>query len=267
MSYNDIPWPLLKEPKAIKEKRKEMQLKELSKRVEEGTPITVARIIAFLNKNKNQTYTNAQIAHEVGVKSVAGIMDKLEEIGVVKVVKIRKGVASGISQVYQSGVGTLEKVKKERMAESLMSKVLTLFNKNINKVYSKDEIAKELSTTKDRLSGVLSILVVTDNIKLVDAEGETFLYQSIKGNQKAIDISEEPNNAYITLENYIKMSNVRGNVKEFKNIVAEERDHARVFYSNRGPVKEYEITYLQKVIGLGEEKNKKKSIFEKIKVL
>ena len=101
MGYNDIPWTTVEEPKGIKEKRKEIQLKELSKRVEASTPIAVARIVKFLNKNKNQTYTNAQIAKEAGLSGsvVSGVMDKLEEIGSVKVVKIRKGVASGISQV------------------------------------------------------------------------------------------------------------------------------------------------------------------------
>lgn len=268
MGYNDIPWTTVEEPKGIKEKRKEIQLKELSKRVEASTPIAVARIVKFLNKNKNQTYTNAQIAKEAGLSGsiVSGVMDKLEEIGSVKVVKIRKGVASGISQVYQSAIGNLNKVEKERMAEGAIACILDIFKKSLNKVYTKNELSKITGISKNKVGVALSILLVTENIKLVGIKEGAPLYQSIKGNKGAVEISTEPDPNYITLGNYVKIANIKGNSEEIKALAAKEKDHSRLFYSDKGMVKEYEISYLQKVIGLGKkETEKEKGLFEMIK--
>lgn len=272
MSYNDIPWTgtTLEEPKSIKEKRQEMQLKKLSKRVEENTPIAVAKIIKFLDKNKNQTYTNAQIAKEAGLSgsAVSGIMDKLEEIGSVKVVKIRKGLTSGISQVYQSSVGNLNKVEKERMAEGAIVHVLAVFKKSVNKTYTKKELSKITGISKDKVGVALSILLVTENIKVIGIEEGALVYQNIKGNKRAAEVCTEADSSYVTLGSYIKMNNIKGDSKEIKAKVAEEKGHSRLFYSDKGIVKEYEISYLQKVIGLGEEKKaeKKKGLLERIKV-
>ena len=270
MSYKTIPWTTTEEPTSIRVKKQEIQLKELKKKSGESLPISVARVVKFLNKNKNKNYTNAQIAEAVGLSgsTVSGIMDKLEEIDSVRVVKIRKGLSSGISQVYQSSIGTLDKVEKERAAESAAAQILSIFKKSINKTYTKKSLCETTGIPKSKVGTALSILLVTNNIKVVGIEGGILVYQNTKGNKRAIEICTEGHSSYITLGNYIKINNIKGDSKEIKAKVAKEKGHSRLFYSDKGIVKEYEISYLQKVIGLGEEKKieKKKGLLERIKV-
>ena len=267
--YNSKPWTSEpQEPKTLKKKREEIQAKEVASKNEENLPVSAARIVTFLNKNKDKCFTNKQIAAEIGISgsTASGIMDKLEEIGCVKVAKIRKGLASGISQVYQSYDGSSTKVEKEREAEGYIAKVLAVFMKNINKVYSSKNVANELGISKNNVGQAISILLVTNKVKVVGLEDGALIYQSIKGRKAAIEISIEPDSSYITLRNYIKMNKIKSNSKEIKAKVAEEKGHSRLFYSDKGVVKEYEISYLQKVIGYGEEKKKKKGLLERIKV-
>ena len=270
MAYTSQPWTMQEEPKAIKAKRKEVQLKEIAKKNVESMPVAVSRIVKFLNKNKEQTFTNVQIADAVGLSgsAVSGVMDKLEEIGSVKVVKIRKGLTSGISQVYQSSIGNVGKVEKERMAEGAIAQVLSVFKKSTNKTYTKKDLSETTGIPKSKVGAALSILLVTENIKVVGIEENVLVYQNIKGNKRAVEICTEADSNYITLGNYIKMNNIKGDSKEIKAKVAEEKGHSRLFYSDKGIVKEYEVSYLQKVIGLGEEKKteKKKGLLERIKV-
>ena len=269
MAYTSQPWTMQEEPKAIKAKRKEVQLKEIAKKNVESMPVAVSRIVKFLNKNKEQTFTNAQIASAVGLSgsAVSGVMDKLEEIGSVKVVKIRKGLTSGISQVYQSYMGSLNKVEKERTAEGAIAQIFEVFRK-IHKTYTKKELSEITNISKSKISTALSILLVTENIKVVGIEENVLVYQNIRGNKRAVEISTEADPNYITLGNYVKMNNIKGDSKEIKAKATEEKGHSRLFYSDKGIVKEYEVSYLQKVIGLGEEKKteKKKGLLERIKV-
>ena len=270
MAYSSKPWTSeVQEPKTLKTKREEMQLKEVQSKAEENLPVSAARIVTFLNKNKEQTFTNAQIANAVGLSgsAVSGVMDKLEEIGSVKVVKIRKGLTSGISQVYQSYMGSLNKVEKERTAEGAIAQIFEVFRR-IHKTYTKKELSEITEIPKSKVGVALSILLVTENIKVVGIEENVLVYQNIRGNKRAVEISTEPDSNYITLGNYVKMNNIKGDSKEIKAKVAEEKGHSRLFYSDKGIVKEYEVSYLQKVIGLGEEKKteKKKGLLERIKV-
>ena len=179
MTRVTIPWTLdIQEPKALKVKKEEVQQKELQSRVEESLPVSTARVVKFLNKNKNQTYTNKQIAAEIGISgsTVSSIMDKLEEIGCVKVAKIRKNATAGISQVYQSYDGSSAKVEKEREVEGSIAQVLSVFNKSTNKTYSKKAIASELGISANNVGQALSILLVTNKIKVVGIEKEALAY-------------------------------------------------------------------------------------------
>lgn len=256
MTYTSQPWTLEpQEPKALKTRREELQLKEINRRVEAAAPISVAKIVNFLNKNKNQTFTNAQIALATGLSSstVSGVMDKLEEIGSVKVVKIRKGISSGISQVYQIATGSLNKVEKERMAEGPIVTILSVFNKSVNKTYTNKELAEVTEIPISKISNALSILLVTKNIKIVGSKDNKFIYQHVCGNKQVVEVSTEPNSNYITLSSYLKMRGIKSSEK------FELNGHSRLFHSDQGIIEEYEVAYLQKVI------KDKKGIFDKIK--
>ena len=267
MAYSSKPWTSeVQEPKTLKTKREEIQQKEIQSKVEENLPVSAARIVAFLNKNKDRRFTNKQIASEVGISSsvASGIMDKLEEIGCVKVVKVRKHTAAGISQVYQSAEGTSKETVKEREAEGYIAKVLSVFKNSVNKTYSKKEIAKELGISKDKVGQALSILLVTEKVKVVGIDEDSLSYQNIKGKKPAVEIATEPSKVYMTLSNYLKMNGIKGDIKEFKTKVSTEKGHSRLFYSDRGILKEYEISYLQKVIGLEKTIGEKKGLLERM---
>lgn len=263
MTHVSIPWTLQEspEPKLLKQCRKEMQLKEIAKKKEVNSPVAISKIIKFLKENRNDTFTNKQIASFTGLSGsvVAGIMDKLEEIGSVKVVKIRKNTTSGISQVYQSSEGNLSKVEKERGTKGSVSKVLQVFNTDTNKIYTKAEIASLIGISKDRVGQALSVLLITDRIKIVGAQDSSFIYQHASGNKSKRNVSTEPSAEYLTLNNYLKINGIKNTTK-----VNLSEDHSRLFYSNKGIITEYEIAYLQKVLGFGKEHENKKNIFSKI---
>ena len=266
MAYTSRPWTETQEPKILKTKREEIQQKEVQSKVEENLPVSAARIVTFLNKNKEKCFTNKQIAAEVGISAsmASGIMDKLEEIGCIKVTKIRKGLASGISQVYQSYDGNSAKVEKEREAEGYIAKVLSVFKDSVNKTYSKEEIAKKLGISKDKVGQAISILLVTEKVKVVGIDKNSLSYQNIRGNKPAVEIATEPSKVYMTLSNYLKINGIKGDTKEFKTKVSAEKGHSRLFYSDRGILKEYEISYLQKVIGLEKTTGEKKGLLERV---
>ena len=250
MSKSTRPWTLeAQEPKSLKSKRAEIQQKELQSKAVESLPVSTARVVKFLNKHKNQTYTNREIAAEVGLSgsTVSGIMDKLEEIGCVKVAKIRKSATSGISQVYQSYDGSSAKVEKEREVEGYIVRVLEVFNKSVNKVYSKKVIASELGISANNVGQALSILLVTGKIKVVGNQDRVPVYQNIKGNKPKIDVTSEPDKNYMTLNNYLQMNEIKADIKALKQKIASEKGHARLFQSDQGLIKEYEVSYLQKI--------------------
>ena len=63
------------------------------------------------------------------------------------------------------------------------------------------------------------------------------------------------------------MNGIKGDTKELKAKVASEKGHSRLFYSDKGIVKEYEVSYLQKVLKLNDKKSEnKKGLLERIKV-
>ena len=78
--------------------------------------------------------------------------------------------------------------------------------KSINKenLYKK-ELSEITGISKNKVGVALSILLVTENIKVVGIEEKVLVYQNnIKGNKRAVEISTEPDSNYITLGNYVK---------------------------------------------------------------
>ena len=261
MTISEQPWVLEEKAQKTKNTREKMQMKELLAKNVKNVPVSTARIIKFLDQNKDRTFTNAEVAKEVtlSISATSGILDKLEEIGVVKVTKIRKSISSGISQVYQSSLGNLGKVEKERVAEGVISKALKVFNKNVNKTYKNKDIAELIETSKNKVSTALSILLITGKIKVVGSSNRTFIYQNIEGNKEALKVTTEPSSNYMTLNDYLTLNNIKGNIQEFKSRI--NNGHLRLFYSNKGPIEEYEISYLQKVIKSSDKKEGKEGNF------
>ena len=266
MIRQELPWVLTEEPKIIKEKREEMQLKEVIKKGEENLPVSVARIMKFLNKNKNQRFSNTQISAETGVRNVAGIMDKLEEIGMVET-SFRKYDKQSKISVYRSIVNdSRTAIPVERMYDGYATRILAVFRGSKNKTYTKAALAELTEIDIKDIGNILCILLITEEIKVVGVEDGALVYQNINGNKKAVVISKEADGSYMTLGNYIKLNNIKEDIKELKVKLSEEKGHSRLFYSTHGIVKEYEVSYLQKMIGLGKKKGEKKGLLERIKV-
>lgn len=247
MTNSFIPWwPLLQSDNVKSEKKVSNK--------ESNLPVSVARIVKFLDKNKNQKYTNKQIALEIGLSesTVSGITEKLEEIGIIKnPPSIRQSFNHKAILTYQSSKGYLDKSTVERVDyEGCIAQVLQVFEKNKNKIYFKKEIAEKTGLPKDKVSQAFPVLLVTGKIKVVGIENDLLIYQSIKGRKAAIEIATEPDDSYMTLGNYIEKNDIKGNLKEIKKKVAKKKGHSRLFYSNKGIVKEYEVSYLQEAVGL-----------------
>lgn len=268
MTYTSKPWTLdSREPKLVREKREKLELSRIHKSTEENLPISVARVVKFLNENKDKEFTNAQIAKETGLSdsSVSQIMDKLEEINSVNIVKIRKGLKAGLSQVYQSVNGSSQRVEKEREKNGVISQILEVFENNVNRVYTKADISKILKITNSKIGNSLSILLITRKIKVVGAEKNSFIYQNTKGNRPPVAVSTEPNVSYISLSSYLKRNNCKCN-KKIKDKITKEKSHLRLFHSSRGIIEEYEISYLHKVLSPCPKKKERNNLLEKIKI-
>lgn len=266
MTYTSKPWTLnSKEPKSLKEKREKIRLNRMCKSTKENLPVSIARVTKFLDENKDKTFTNAQIATETGLSSssVSQIMDKLEEINSVNIVKIRKGLNSGLSQVYQSAIGSTRKIEKERARKGVVAQVLKIFEDNINSTYTKADISKILKIAKSKMGSSLSILLITKKIKVVGSENNNFMYQNIKGDKPPRMVSVEPDVSYASLNNYLKINNYACSKKD-KEKISKDIKHSRLFYSSRGIIEEYEVSYLQKVISPKKKRNNK--LLEKIKI-
>lgn len=272
MAYTSKPWTLeAQEPKLLKMKKEEIRMRELKDKVKENIPVSAVRIVKFLNKNKDKKFTNKQIAMETGLSesTVSGITEKLEEIGILKNPKSYRSILNHRPTItYQSAKGYRGESTIEREYEGCIAKVLTMFEKNVNKVYSTLQITEELKEVKNKVAQAISILLATDKIKLIDKK-EAPIYQHIKGNKVGIPIAKEADKNYITLKSYLKMNGIKDCPKEIKEKIAKEKGHSRIFGSNNGLVKEYEISYLQKVVGVNagnKEKKEKKGLLERIRV-
>lgn len=262
MTYSSKPWTVeVQDPKTLRAKKRAIQIKEIQSRMEENVPVSVMRVVKFLDKNKNQTYTNRQIAKGVGISGslTSSIMDKLEEIGYAKIVKIRKNL-SGISQVYQSSLGASTQITKEREVEGDVVKVLSMFKSHVNKTYTKKELMSKLDLSGSKVGQALQVLLATGEIKAIGIKDNSFVYQSSEGNKVALDISSEPNEKYITLGHFLKIKGITDIPEGFKEKLSKGEKHSRLFYSNKGVVREYKISYLQKSF---EQIFSKKGLIEK----
>ena len=151
--YKSMPWTLSEKPvknsktknnatnlffKEIKKGEEEIAENSNSLKIkkDENLPISVSRIVKFLNKNKDKSFTNAQIAKETGISVglISGITDKLEGIGIIQP-GLRKAVGKNTVQTYQSALANSGKIPKERIGgKEVIELVQEIFNKNRNKM-------------------------------------------------------------------------------------------------------------------------------------
>ena len=58
MTYSSKPWTVeVQDPKTLRAKKRAIQIKEIQSRMEENVPVSVMRVVKFLDNNKNQTYS------------------------------------------------------------------------------------------------------------------------------------------------------------------------------------------------------------------
>lgn len=253
--YSNQPWTLSSE---ILKPKKKTKKKADSK--ETSLPVSVSRVVKFLNENKNKSFTNGEIAVGTGLSSssVSGITDRLENIGAIRQGRNRKALDKTTVQTYQSALSGTGYSKERVGGQEVIVQVQEAFDKNKNQVYTRKEIQNLIKSTSEKVSKVIPILLITEKIKLVgfDKKKKVLQYQSIRGNKKAVKVYIESDENYINLKTYIEINNIKNDSKKIKALVAKEKGHSRLFYSNKGIVKEYEVSYLQKILGLGEKKVK-----------
>ena len=240
-------------------KTKESSKKKVKKTEKENIPVSVSRVVKFLNENKGRSFTNWEIAQETGLSSssVSGITDRLENIGAICQGRNRKALDKTTIQTYQSAL-TGTGYSKERVGgQEVIVQVREAFDKNKNKVYTRKEIQDLIKSTSEKVGKAIQILLVVRMIKLVgfDKKKKVLQYQSIKGNKRAVDVSEELDENYSTLTAFLTKNKITGSrekLAKIKEQVEKGSGHARLFYLNTGITKMYEIEYLKRVIS-GEE--------------
>ena len=248
------------EPWTLNEKDLEVKKTPYIRNREADLAISTARVRRFLEDNKDKVFSNNEIAENLGISlgTVSSITNRLESIADIKIVKVRQ-LRSALSQVFQHTEGPLPAVTKERGRRDAILNVLDRFRHNPDAVFTKDDLIKVVNNTEGKIRLSLQILLLNGTIKLVGSESGKAQYQYKTGNRKGIEIYVNRDENYSTVKNYIKEKGVKSSI--FKNL---DNSKSRLYYSSVGLVKEFPISYLDKVVEKDQHKQGNVSILEKI---
>ena len=240
--YKEQPWTL-------EEKKLRVRKSAYIKNRESDEAISTSRVQKLLQDNKEKSYSNNEIASILGISlgTVSDITNRLQSIGDFKIVKVRQ-------LKFQHASGSLPAVTKERGKEDVIVSVYSLFCSDINKIYTREELMKNLDNSESKVRRALQILLLTNKVKLV---GKTYrnnaAYQHADGNEVGCKIYQEEDVNYTTITDYLKKH------VEFKNRRKEinkalKNKKIRLFYSSKGMLVQYLEEDIDKVIKNFEKK-------------
>ena len=261
--YSNEPWTL--DEKKVKKSKSVKKSKGNSKFFKEDIAVAAAQIMDLFEKNKTKTYTNKDIANELGLSesTVTGVTTRLEALRKIKIVEILQRV-SAYTVYYQHIAGPSQRVNKRRGIngdkKDTAQLMLELFEENKNRVFTKKELV-EILTAKGESEGQidtsLRILLLGWDIKVVGEEDQKGLYQHISGNKKGLKIYKNSDEKYCSVPTFIKESNFKGDEENLRRNLPRTY---RLFYSSRGTIKEYLREDLEKSV----KKSQKKSFIERM---
>ena len=232
----------------LNEKDLEIKKSPYIKNREADLAVSVSRVQDLFEKNKNKTFSNDEIAETLGISlgTVSDITNRLEAIADIKIVKVRQ-LRSALAQVFQHWDGPLHAVPKERGKRDAIINVLEQFQKAPEKVFTKDDLVKDLDNTEAKIRRALQILLLDEKIKLVGhTKKGTAEYQYYKGHLKGFKINRESDSSYTSIPNFIKANGLK--IKRDDLIQVIDVSKVRLFYSSTGITYEYPIQELEEGI-------------------
>ena len=250
MARKEIPWTL--------EERKTSNKKKVSKGVtytknkffSDDVAVAAAQVMDLFEKDKTKTYTNKDIANELGLSegTVTGVTTRLEAIKKIKIVEILQRV-SAYTVYYQHIEGPAQRVNKRRGVDGnkkdTAQLMLELFEENKNRVFTKKELI-EILTAKGESEGQidtsLKVLLLGQDIKITGNKE----FQHIKGNKKGLKVFKEHDSHYKTLTTFLRDNKIIDKKEYFEKRIKNKS--SRLFHSSSGIVKEYLITDLNKIL-------------------
>ena len=265
MTRKEIPWTLEEGKTSNKKKVSKGVTYTKNRFFSDDVAVAAAQVMDLFEKNKTKTYTNKDIANELGLSegTVTGVTTRLEALRKIKIVEILQRV-SAYTVYYQHIQGPAQRVNKRRCADGnkkdTAQLMLELFEEDKNRVFTKKELVKILTAkgeSEGQIDTSLRILLLGWDIKVVGEENQKGLYQHISGNKKGLKIYKNSDEKYCSVPTFIKESNFKGNEENLRRNLPKTY---RLFYSSRGTIKEYLREDLEKSV----KKSQKKSIIERI---
>lgn len=246
--YSNEPWTL--DEKKVKKSKSVKKSKGNSKFFKEDIAVAAAQIMDLFEKNKTKTYTNKDIANELGLSesTVTGVTTRLEALRKIKIVEILQRV-SAYTVYYQHIQGPAQRVNKRRGVDGnkkdTAQLMLELFEEDKNRVFTKEELVKILTVkgeSEGQIDISLKVLLLGQDIKITGNKE----FQHIKGNKKGFRVCKEHNHNYKTLMSFLKDNGVVHKKEYFEKKLINKSQ--RLFHSSSGIVKEYLIADLNRVL-------------------
>lgn len=222
--YKNKPWTLEKERVNNKPNKKEKTVDPIKVTklpfFRENKEVSVARVIKFFESNKSEKFLNKQIATALGLsqETVSGITCRLHQFGIIKPVEVYQEV-SAYSLYYQHVGGTEERIAFEKKKKDAVIVVSEIFKEDINRVLTKKEfieVCKERKVSEGQAEVSLKILILNKAIKILDDyTDKTLKFQHALGDQEGLNVLNEWNESYCSINQFLKENKFKGDIKEF----------------------------------------------------
>ena len=246
--YKDEPWTL-NEKKEVKKTSKVMSY---LKKERNNSEIAVMRVKKFVELHKDKVFTIAQLADALDLSegTVSSTMNRLATLGEVNVVYMQR---PHWSPVFQHASAASSRVDFVYKGGDPIIKVKELFERNVNEVYSKAMILKEIEVSESMLNRCLQIYLTNGTLKLVGTIDGCAQYQHRDGDKNGYEIYADFNDDYMALSEYLHLHNL----EEYKEtFIKELKGKDRFYYTGRGLRRRYPIEAMEKIA----KKVSKKSI-------
>lgn len=254
--YKEKPWTL-------EERKLEVRETPRIRNAKSDSAIATSKVLRLFKENNEKVYSNDEIARVLGlsITTISDITNRLQSFGDIKLVKVRQR-KSALAQLFQHISGSLPAVTKERDKEDVVISVYSLFCSNVNKLFTRKELMKNLDNPESKVRRALQILLLDEKIKLVGRTSEArtnAAYQHCNGNEQGFKISQEEDENYCTLADYFREHKEhKSRRKEIEKNLRNKK--YRLFYSSKGILVEYLKEEIEKAV----ENLDKKGILDRL---
>lgn len=245
--YKDEPWTLNK-----KKSTKKSRVLSYLKKEKNDSEIAVMQVRKFVELHKDKVFTITQLADALDLSegTVSSTMNRLATLGEINVVYMQR---PHWSPVFQHASAASSKVPFVYKGGDPIIKVKELLEKNVNEVYSKAMILKEINISESMLNRCLQIYLTNGTLKLVGTVDGYAQYQHRDGDKNGYEIYADLDNNYMALSEYLHLHNLEDYKETF---IKELKGKDRFYYTRKGLRRRYPIENMEKIA----KKVSKKSI-------